>query len=85
VHPGADFVTDVPPDGSTGDWNCDGVVTKQFDASPPGACRSMDCLIEAGAFQVDLGCGEIGDFYFCQNPSVCPLVPGSKKRAQGCR
>jgi hypothetical protein len=86
AHPGAGFVSDVPPDGGKGDWNCDGVVTKQFPITTLGPFCPVDCPADGGygTFGEDVGCGMVGKFVPCvDDGSACR--PGTEElHPQGC-
>jgi hypothetical protein len=73
------------PNGHSGDWDCDGVVTKQFPVN-------IDCGLLANCsgsgFSGDPACGTSGPFVTCK-PSLLPLVLCETKSTetvvQGCR
>lgn len=79
------FVADKPGPGASGDWNCDGKVTKQF---PVNVNCGLLANCGAAGFTGDPGCGESGSFVTCK-PSLLPLVlcdvKSTETVTQGCR
>lgn len=79
------FVSSKPASGATGDWDCDGKVTKQF---PVNVSCGLLSSCDAAGFTGDPGCGESGQFVTCK-PSLLPLVACDVKSTetvtQGCR
>jgi hypothetical protein len=79
------FVASKPAKGATGDWDCDGKVTKQF---PVNVSCGLLANCNAAGFTGDPGCGESGAFVTCK-PSLLPLVTCDVKSTetvtQGCR
>lgn len=77
------FVSSKPV-GHNGDWDCNGVVTKQFPVN--FSCGLLaDCT--ASGFKTDPGCGETGEYVLCTEvilTGVC-IQSGTEARAQGCR
>lgn len=74
------------PEGHDGDWNCDGVVTKQFPVNV--RCDLLtDC--KAQGFKTDPACGATGEYIFCTQVLLTGLcVEDTAKmeaRAQGCK
>lgn len=89
VHPDAGFVAaqwdTKSPHTPAGDWDCDGVVTKQYPYKV--SCGLLqDC--KAQGFTGDPKCGETSDYIFCKpgllGAIYCQDGP-SEKRTQGCR
>jgi len=79
------FVTSVPPPGKDGDWNCDGVVTRQHRTGVIG-CNgtAADCAAASG-FVLAPECGESDDFIVCATiGSICTPIK-REERTQGCR
>ncbi len=82
VHPNAadgGFVFDVPSGFPNGDWNCDGVVEKEW---PFVACGLTSC--QAQSFAVDTACGATAQFVSCTGTLACAAVDAGS-RTQGCR
>jgi hypothetical protein len=85
THPGADFVSEPPPAGRMGDWNCDGVVTKQYPERFTCFVDTAQCVTVAG-FLGDAPCGQNADFITCQLAGGTTCAPEAPtKHAQGCR
>lgn len=74
------------PVGHDGDWNCDGIVTKQLPVNV--RCDLLtDCT--AQGFRNDPACGATGEYIFCRKVLLTGLcIEDSAKmeaRAQGCK
>ncbi len=85
THPGADFIDSAPPPGKNGDWNCDGVVTKQFPENLD--CSSLtatDCATYSG-FVTKATCGEAANFVACFVSQGAYLAKVQGLRKQGCK
>lgn len=65
IHPGAGFVGDVPPDASAGDWDCDGVVTREYPVNASTSCTSTQCMSHSQGFKGEPACGESATFRRC--------------------
>ncbi len=79
VHPGQTFQTIIPDAGSNfGDWNCDGVVEKEF---PTMSCNIAVCGNTEG-FAIAEGCGVTGQYETCSG--LCAYADAGA-RTQGCR
>ena len=74
------------PRGHDGDWNCDGVVTKQF---PVNVKCDLLTNCTAQGFRTDPACGATGEYIFCTKillTGVCVEDTGKMEaRAQGCK
>lgn len=75
------------PNGHDGDWNCDGVVTKQFPVN-------MNCGLlakcNAAGFTGDPPCGTAGPFVRCKNlalplPGLLCETAATETVIQGCK
>lgn len=74
------------PQGHDGDWNCDGVVTKQLAVNVK--CDLLaDC--SAQGFKTDPACGATGEYIFCTKILLTGLciedTAKTEARAQGCK
>lgn len=87
AHPNADFVAAAPPATTNGDWNCDGVIEKQwathvscFSVGGSSACDTLSGFLD------DPACGESGRFVQCELRSGSRCVPAAFEiRRQSCR
>jgi hypothetical protein len=90
IHPGQSFVSahwdNASPHVPAGDWNCDGVVTKQYaydftcaGGPPPLACTGTEGLIG------DPECGQTASYETCTNGPVGCKPSAPEIRTQGCR
>lgn len=87
IHPGVGFVA-VPWDTASphlpaGDWDCDGVVTKQYNYNI--GCSLFDCT---EGFPTDVPCGIASNYNYCKGltllgVSVCQ-VDHTETKTQGC-
>lgn len=74
------------PIGHSGDWNCDGKVTKQFPVN-----IKCDLLTDCSAqgFKDDPSCGATGNYIFCTKILLTGLcvedTAKAEGRAQGCK
>lgn len=85
------FITKPPPPGSSGDWNCDGNVEKQY-ARFEWSCGGLSNLTcqNLGGFtgrDQDVPCGTTADFITgcTKTPLGLCTVLSTEKRSQGCR
>lgn len=79
------FVASKPAPGATGDWDCDGKVTKQF---PVNVSCGLLSNCNAAGFTGDPGCGESGTFVTCKPSLVLGIacaVKSTETVTQGCR
>lgn len=93
INPDIDFVdTSAWPSVTatkTYDWNCDGVVTKQYtyDLDCNALMLGADCSKQQG-FTTDVGCGQIGTYMTCKQGLLGLLgcAPGAtQQRKQACK
>ncbi len=79
-----------PPPGNGGDWDCSGIVEKQFSTTNL-SCGGLSSLLACdgtSGFSGDPGCGESGPFITCRWQTL--PVPGcaqvqSVTQIQGCK
>lgn len=85
VNPNADFVDEPPPAGKNGDWNCDGVVTKQFDENLDCSTFTPDeCPTHVG-FVTKAACGELFNSVACYVSQGACIAKVEGLRKQGCK
>lgn len=85
THPGADFVDVTPPAGKNGDWNCDGVVTKQFSENLDCSSFTADeCATHLG-YTTKATCGDLLTFVACFVSQGACLARVEGLRKQGCK
>ena len=88
-HPGQGFVSDVPPPGKDGNWDCSLPIELLH---PPISCTGTGLLGCAGtpSFLGVVGCGVQADLYSCQgapgNPlATCVGTVAGGQITQGCK
>lgn len=89
IHPESPFVTDPWPAASKhpirGDWDCDGVTTKQL-AYGVGECSTLVLGCVKEGFVDNPGCGEVADYVTCAVEGLIPTCTAHKvRKPQGCR
>lgn len=82
VHPDASFVPGAR-DGGSGDFNCDTVVSKQFETNVTCAVLLGTC--NRSGFKVDPPCGTAGEFITCGGSAPSCSIVMTEQKTQGCR
>ncbi len=81
VHPGiTGWVDDIPDASPWGDWNCDGIIEKEY----PNVITTCTTSCGAEGFPASLGCGISGYLVSCVGTVVCSNGDGGFA-TQGCR
>jgi hypothetical protein len=82
-----DFLTFTPTPTTNGDWNCDGTLEKQYNASVSCGLVNLGQCDTTSGFTTDPACGVAAAFVQCHTNTsglLCGVVATTMK-TQGCR
>lgn len=82
AHPDAGFVSTAPTTKTNGDFDCDGIVTKQFLVNV--SCGALSSCPPQG-FSGNPPCGGASEYVQCKGSSANCTVGTSEIRTQGCK